>query len=191
MAPPDVGSTAAILWRRVDRPGYESARLAHEGAIPVLLGRAAFADERGPCGFAYRIECDREWRTRDVEVSGWIGADPVAFRAAASASGEWTIDGLPAPELAGCVDVDLNFSPSTNLLPIRRLRLGIGDRAEVTAAWVRFPTFRVEPLFQTYRRLSSATYRYTSAGGGGRFEAELTVNEAGFVTAYPGFFESA
>jgi uncharacterized protein len=72
-------------------------------------------------------------------------------------------------------------------LPIRRLALDIGQDAEVHAAWLRFPGFALERLTQVYRRLSATTYRYESARG--RFVTELEVNEAGFVTRYPGFWQ--
>jgi hypothetical protein len=84
-------------------------------------------------------------------------------------------------EVEGCIDLDLNFSPSTNLLPIRRLHLRIGEQAPVRAAWLRFPSLALEPLDQSYRRTGVTTYLYVSAGG----TAELRVNEAGFVTDYP------
>ena len=90
--------------------------------------------------------------------------------------------------MEGCIDVDLNFSPSTNLLPIRRLGLAVGEEAEVRAAWLRFPSFTLEPLPQLYRRLSDDTWRYESAGGA--FVRDLTVNGDGFVDRYPGFFEA-
>ena len=76
---------------------------------------------------------------------------------------------------------------STNLLPIRRLNLAVGQRAIVRAAWLRFPTFNLEPLEQTYTRLDQQTYRYES--GGGTFVAELKVNDFGLVTDYPGGWE--
>jgi hypothetical protein len=38
------------------------------------------------------------------------------------------------------------FSPSTNLLPIRRLNLGVGQAAKVQAAWLRFLGFTLESL---------------------------------------------
>ena len=87
----------------------------------------------------------------------------------------------------GCIDLDLNFSPSTNLLPIRRLDLAIGTEAKVRAAWLRFPDFTLEPLDQLYRRTDLASYRYES--GGGTFVTELRVTEAGFVAHYGNFFE--
>ena len=39
------------------------------------------------------------------------------------------MDGVPAPALKGCKDIDLGCSPSTNTLPIRRLRLAVGASA--------------------------------------------------------------
>ena len=48
--------------------------------------------------------------------------------------------------MTGCVDLDLNFIPSTTLLPVRRLGLAIGQSAEVQAAWLRFPGFTLVPI---------------------------------------------
>ena len=101
----------------------------------------------------------------------------------------WRLNGVEQPAIQGCIDVDFNFSPSTNILPIRRLNLAIGDRAEVKAAWLRFPSFRLEVLPQQYHRLDETTYRYESAGG--QFVADLKVNRAGFVVEYPGIWGSA
>lgn len=89
--------------------------------------------------------------------------------------------------MEGCIDLDLNFSPATNLLPIRRMRLDFGQEAKVRAAWLRFPSFTVEPLEQLYRRTGAATYRYESAGG--TFVTELQTNKTGFVTHYPSFWQ--
>jgi hypothetical protein len=97
------------------------------------------------------------------------------------------MDGKAQPGVAGCLDVDLNFSPSTNVLPIRRLALGVGKEASVRAAWLRFPSFSLEPLEQLYRRTGRRTYRYESAGG--RFTRDLDVDANGLVIRYPGFWE--
>ena len=90
--------------------------------------------------------------------------------------------------MAGCLDVDFAFSPSTNLLPIRRLNLAVGQEADVKAAWLRFPGFTLEPLEQRYRRTGETTYRYLSQGGS--FVRDLQVSQAGFVLNYPGFWQA-
>ncbi|HET7710707.1 MAG TPA: putative glycolipid-binding domain-containing protein [Thermoanaerobaculia bacterium] len=171
---------STILWARADGSGHESARLTEPGRIE---GSAVFHHERMPVRLDYAINCDEEWATRSASVRGWIGNTIVSLEVF-TRGGRWFLNGQHVPEVDGCIDLDLNFSPSTNLLPIRRLRLGVGEEAAVKAAWLRFPSMRFEPLEQTYRRIAADRYQYESAGGA--FKAELHVNDAGFPVDYPG-----
>jgi hypothetical protein len=106
---------------------------------------------------------------------------------AVDAQQRWSLNGIDCPRVAGCHDIDLSFSPATNLLPIRRLALRVGERANVRAAWLRFPAFSLEPLDQVYEHIGDASYRYESAGGA--FVAQLQVNSLGFVTNYPNLWQ--
>lgn len=178
----------AILWRRLDRPGHEFARVCLLDSSLRLIGTAVFGHERQACRLDYLIVCDAEWRTVSCRVTGWLGDQSIETDISVDAAGRWRLNGMECPAVSGCSDVDLNFSPSTNLLPIRRLGLGIGAEAEVQAAWLRFPSFTLERLDQRYRRIGVDTYRYESAGGA--FVTELQVNSAGFVTRYPNFWEA-
>ena len=36
--------------------------------------------------------------------------------------GDWKLNDVPVPELAHCVDLDLGFTPATNLMQLRRLQ---------------------------------------------------------------------
>jgi Uncharacterized protein conserved in bacteria len=179
---------STILWRRLDMPGHEIAELERAGEGWELRGLALLAHEGEPCRLEYRIECDGAWQTRTLHVDGRIGARPVALRLTRNGRGEWQVDGGPVPTLRDCIDVDLGFSPSTNLLPIRRLGLAVGERAAVRAAWVRFPSLTVEVLEQVYTRLAADRYRYESADGA--FRRDLTVSEDGWVTDYPDFWRA-
>lgn len=104
----------------------------------------------------------------------------------ADAAHTWFVNDEERPEIAGCIDIDLNFSPVTNTLPIRRLNLAVGQNAKVRSAWLRFPDFELKPLEQTYTRTDETHYRYESASG---FMRDLEVNEFGFVTEYPDFWQ--
>lgn len=177
---------AAILWRRLDRPGHDAARLIHLPPEWHLTGTAVFVHDSRPCRLDYQVWCDPAWQTSSAAVAGWVGDETVELEISVDAARCWWINGEEWPEVAGCIDVDLNFSPSTNLLPIRRLDLAIGGAAEVKAAWLRFPSFTLEPLDQVYRRISADRYRYESAGGS--FVRDLQVTAAGFVTDYPGYW---
>ena len=103
------------------------------------------------------------------------------------AGGGWRLNGVECPDVAGCLDIDLSFSPATNTLPLRRLHLRIGQAEPVRAAWLRFPAPALEPLDQLYRRADATTYHYESAGGA--FTARLGVNAAGLVTHYSGLWQ--
>jgi hypothetical protein len=180
--------TDTILWRRLDIPGHESARVFSRDSRWHLAGTAVFSHERQPCRLDYSVVCDTEWRTISGHVAGWVGAETIDLSISVGSDQQWLLNETEFPIVAGCTDLDLNFSPSTNLLPIRRLNLAVGEEAAVRAAWLRFPSFSLEPLEQIYRRLDETTYRYESAGG--RFVADLQVNESGFVTLYPGVWQA-
>jgi hypothetical protein len=170
------------LWRRRDLPGHESCRVIALEDGWRIAGTAVFLHERQACRLDYTIDCDATWRTLAAKVSGWVGKRDVEVEVLREASGEWRLDGRDCPEVAGCVDIDLNFSPFTNTLPIRRLALKVGEAAPVRAAWLRFPSFALEPLEQSYERLDKNLYRYESAGG--RFVASVGVDDHGLVTDY-------
>lgn len=179
-------TTQSILWRGYFLPGHEACQLSWRDDHWHLRGTAVFSHEDRPCWLDYHVICDSGWGTRSARVDGWLGDLPVAIEIEVDASLRWRLNGMDRPEVAGCIDLDLNFSPSTNLLPIRRLGLKVGGAADVQAAWLRFPSFELERLPQRYLRLGETRYRYESADG--QFVAELTVNEAGFVTDYPGIW---
>lgn len=178
----------SMLWRRLDHPGHESAWILPGDDGWRLTGTAVFEHEGQPCCLEYTVECGTDWVTRSARVRGSAAGAAVDLKIEADAERHWRVGGEERPGVEGCLDIDLNFSPSTNLLPIRRLALDVGEQAVVRAAWLRFPSFALEPLQQRYHRLDSRLYRYES--GGGRFTADLQVDESGFVTCYPGVWEA-
>jgi uncharacterized protein len=183
-----MGEAHTIIWRRLDKPGHESARVFVFRSRRQLAGTAVFVHDAQPCRLDYRLECNSHWQTLSGRVEGWVGNAIVGISISVDVSGRWRLNGDECPEVKDCIDLDLNFSPSTNLLPIRRLNLAVGQEASVRAAWLRFPSFKLELLDQTYRRVDTSTYRYESAGGS--FIAELEVNHVGFVTHYPNLWRA-
>lgn len=179
-------TSQSILWRRLDHPGHECARLFFQNSFWHLTGTALFEYDQQPSKLDYIVICDSNWQTISGTVTGRIGDKIIEVSISVDSSQQWLINGEACPQVNGCIDIDLNFSPSTNLLPIRRLNLLPGKSADVRAAWLRFPSFNIEPLEQVYSRIDQTTYRYESAGGA--FVARLRVNEAGFVIDYPGLW---
>ena len=169
-----------MLWQRNDVPGHDYARVERRESSWLLSGVALFRAEDLACRLAYSITCDSSWSTVAARVAGWAGPRQIDIDIAVE-NRQWTMNGVAYPDVRGCIDVDLNFSPSTNLLPIRRLQLRPGESASVSAAWLRFPGFTLERLDQTYTRTGDRTYRYESRTG---FVAEIVVDEDGLPISY-------
>jgi len=178
----------SILWHGFALSGHEACRLFSQGPYWYLEGTTVFSHEQRPCRLDYQVVCDAAWRTLSAKVEGWLGKTVADIQIKTDPTQHWWLNEIEQPDVMGCIDVDLNFSPSTNLIPIRRLNLAVGEKAEVKAAWLRFPSFKLEPLPQQYYRLGETAYHYESAGG--QFVSDLKVNRSGFVIDYPGIWQA-
>ncbi|HEX9986221.1 MAG TPA: putative glycolipid-binding domain-containing protein [Thermoanaerobaculia bacterium] len=177
----------AILWERLDTPGHDACRLERRGSEWQLSGTAAFAAGSVPTCLHYAVACDSQWRTIEGSVSGWSGSQAVAVRFRRTSGGSWTMNDRATDALADCIDLDFGFTPATNILQLRRLSLGIGDRADVPVAWFDLEADGLQRLPQTYHRISGHAYGYVSPSAG--YAAELEVNAFGFVRIYPGLWQ--
>src|SRR5262245_59231705 len=178
-------TTATAAWRHLDaRVGFEVVFLRTEGDCFHLVGHSTAVQEGEAWGLRYTLMLDEEWVTRSARVVGQSAVGEHQVRVEGDGSGGWRVDGEPAPELSGCLDVDLEASACTNALPVRRLGLRVGERAGPPAAYVRAPTLDVERLEQRYVRLeddSDRRARYDYAAPAFDFTAILTYDRAGFV----------
>ena len=177
----------AILWRRLDTPGHDACRLVEVGEGWRVEGTAIFRHEGQPAQLRYRVTADPTWRTEHGEVTGWIGDAPVNLSIAREADAGWSINGSRVPELRGCVDLDLSFTPATNLLAIRRIALAVGEAADAPAAWLDIDTWTLVRLPQRYERRTESSYWYESPTAG--YAEVIEVTEVGFVAQYTNLWE--
>jgi hypothetical protein len=174
-------TTQRVTWRRTDELATDDqATLTIRDTGLSLVGTIIGAEAGVPLRAEYRVLTDGAGLTTAVHVRDLRGFEQRTLTIERNAKGTWTVNGVTDRSLRGCTDIDLELSPSTNTLPIRRLRLGIGASQTIKAAWVRFPTLAVERSDQTYTRLDETTYRYES----GDFSAELVADDAGLVVSY-------
>ena len=102
--------------------------------------------------------------------------------------GRWQANGKEQPTLQGCIDIDIQATPLTNTLPIRRLGLETGESMEIRLGYIEVPTLTVHPSNQRYTAIEAGSlYRFESLESG--FTADLPVDEDGFVLDYPGLFK--
>ncbi len=173
----------SIYWRRLDVPGHDFAQLFGDADGFSISGHCTFLESRRPCSLRYAVFLDKESRTRSALIEGWIGSRPIRAEIIVSQDGEWRLNGKKQPKVRGCLDIDLSFTPATNLLPIRRTRLKLRQSREIVAAWLEFPQLKLKPLQQVYTRREKSLYHYASSHG--NFAALLSTRRSGFVSHYP------
>jgi hypothetical protein len=184
----DSKKPSSILWRRLDTEGHDTCRLVPLDTGWRLEGIAAFGQDGRPCGLAYSVECDRAFRTHAARVTGSIGDEGIDLRIARTEDRGWLVDGIVHAKAGGLEDIDLGFTPATNLIAIRRLDLAVGEGCSAPAAYLAFPELRIERLDQTYARLDERRYRYTAPAYA--YDDVITVSSIGFVTSYPRLWEA-
>jgi hypothetical protein len=174
-----------VFWRRLDAAGHDMAWVERQQDGAQLHGMAVFRDEEAPCALRYCVTCDAGWRTTGARVDGWRGEHAVELLIRRLPDGSWRLNDRVCPAADGCIDLDLSFTPATNLLPLRRLGLDLGAAAEVRAAWLAWPEASLAMLPQRYLRRTADRYAYEAdVPGSGRFAAGLRVAAEGWVLDY-------
>lgn len=174
------------LWRWLQGSGLERFEFAQAGDQWILRGTVLTLSSTAT-EVKYEIVCDGQFCTRSAHIALRDAMGERAMKIV-SENSHWYQNGVEVEGLNRAIDIDLEWSPSTNTLPIRRLALSVGaSSGQLTAAWVRFPDLKLQPLEQEYHRLEDRVYRYSSRGG--TFQAKLLVDEHGVVEEYEGFWK--
>lgn len=174
---------AKAHWRALDRMGEDHCSLARLDQGWLLVGHARFRDADGHAALDYVVRCDAEWNTLSADVTGLH--DGLDIRLALFCDGGcWRMNDQPQPQVDGACDIDLAFTPATNLMPLRRLAGAAHSSLDCQAAWLRYPDCELARLDQTYTRHGTSdlvSYRAAQTG----YETQLRVDPSGFVTDYP------
>lgn len=198
------GLPKVVTWQRVDTVGVEQTLLSDASGLHAR-GTQLCVDPV-PYTCRYELYTDETWATVHFDVSV-EGAGFLRVVRLERASGRWRVTGseqgdldavlraageaptaLPGSEspelLANALDIDLENSPLTNTLPVRRL--GLMERApgaahDVEMAFVRLPSLAVVHSVQTYTALGDGVVDFRS----GDFQATLRMDADGYVVHYP------
>jgi uncharacterized protein len=197
--------STSLLWTRTDTTGCDLALIDDHSGLRAR--GVVVAGEPVPHTCRYELTTDPAWAAARLEVSvegaGWLRSVRLV-----RATGRWRVTtsergdlsralaaagrrkaGPPGTEdpdrLADAIDVDLGAAPLFNTLPVRRLGLldaAPGTEHSLVMAWVDVPSLEVIRSEQVYTALGDRRVRYAS----GSFTADLTLDDRGYVTHYPG-----
>nr|MDQ3359163.1 putative glycolipid-binding domain-containing protein [Actinomycetota bacterium] len=184
LAPPP---TAA--WSHQDaRTGFEVVYFQVHDEGHLLIGSTT-APQLGRTWIVdYEIRVDASWMTHSARFTGRSSTGRCTLLLEHDGHGRWQVDGARAPDLDGCLDIDLESSAMTNALPVHRLDLEIGGQSAAPAAYVRADHLGVERLEQEYIRTSSEQpqQQYNYAAPAFDFTSQLVYDQYGLVVRYPG-----
>lgn len=180
----DAMTGITILWKRLDVEGHDCCRMVQSDDGWVFDGKAVFVEAGDAVALDYGFSCDSQWRTKRAAISGWMGTRDISLMIERGTAGDWRLNGVTQDVPGDLLDIDLGFTPATNILPIRRLQLAVGDEAKAIAAYLAFPDLRLGVLEQTYRRIGATRYAYK----GLTYEGVLDMSPEGFVLNYPGLW---
>jgi uncharacterized protein len=179
--------TTMLTWQADDGHGLEGARVsfAHGFRAQGRLVRPDFTA-------SYRLVVDDNGLLSRLSVTSDTAERERNLTMNRTGDGFWLLDtgggGGTRTDLGGALDVDLEYSPLFNTLPIRRLGLHrqAGEHT-LPMAFVRLPDLQVQATEQSYRTVSVddggpsvVEFRWAD------FTAELVVDDEGLVISYPG-----
>ncbi|WP_155764512.1 putative glycolipid-binding domain-containing protein [Mycobacterium intracellulare] len=183
---------AMLTWRAQDVSRMESVRLQVSGKRIKANGRiVAAATEANPAfGAYYDLLTDETGATKRLGMTVTLAERERVFSFARDEENMWLVTDHQGEHRAaynGALDVDVEFSPFFNALPIRRLGLH-EQAASVTlpVVYVNVPEMSV----------IADTVSYSSAGSRGEIKVHtpiadttVSVDEEGFIVDYPGLAE--
>jgi uncharacterized protein len=186
-----------LLWTGVEEWLAESATVDLGGDGLSAMG-AQLGAEPAPYRVDYRLEAP-QFVTRELELTaaaeGWRRHLLLRHDGSGAWNAEVDDDGeVPGgawdgslPDLSDALDIDIEYSPLTNTMPILRhgfQREGSGD---FSMAFVTMPSLRVEASPQRYEHVRAtaegSVVRFISRDGD--FTAELELDGEGLLAFYP------
>jgi uncharacterized protein len=190
-----------VAWAKDDPFGVEHAEitLANDTLHATSVAIGTYPEP-------YRVDLELltgpNWTTASLAIrtrgDGWNATLNLGRVPSGSWSAQRTANGI-IPGLneyldavaipASVVDVDVQYSPLTNLMPARRLGLNnVGATADFTMAWVALPGLHIILDRQRYtivdQRQDQTIVRYRSIDGD--FSADITCDADGIAIDYPG-----
>ncbi|MBV9314284.1 MAG: putative glycolipid-binding domain-containing protein [Pseudonocardia sp.] len=185
--------TMMLTWQGSEGRALESSRVLFGQGGLRTFGRVVRVSPDGSAFTAsYRLSVGESGVLSRLSLNSASAQRERALTLSRSDDGYWLLDtgsGGSRAEFDGAVDVDLQYSPLFNALPIRRLRLHheAGDHL-VPVVFVSLPTLEVQLVRQRYRTVSvlNDTGRAVVEFSSKDFTADLTVDAQGLVVDYPG-----
>jgi len=133
----------------------------------------------------YSIGTNQHWELEWMDLQTVIDNSPNSVTVERK-DGRLLLNGKPSEDFQAIYDVDISLTPFTNTLPVNRLRLNDGDQRVIDVLYFDILEKQIKPVMQVYTRISAEHYIYENYDKS--FKADITIDQQGLVTDYPGLF---
>ena len=133
----------------------------------------------------YTLNCEPSWEVRNLYLE--LVETKEKIKLESDGHGNWSNDSGVITKLHGAIDIDISATPFTNTLPIRRLKLGKKQRADILVVYVTIPELSIDIDQQRYTCLSKHTFLFEQINN--NFSQKIEVDKDGLVVSYPGLFK--
>jgi uncharacterized protein len=184
-------TTKMVAWSGLDCLRVEAVRVLLGERGLRATGSMVSCRQEDTEGYSasYTLTTDETGVVQRLTVRTTRAAGEQAVTMTRSEEGIWLVDhgqGAVRTNFVGALDVDLQFSPLFNALPVRRLNLHrLATKQELPMVFVSLPGLEVNRVAQTYRTISLGDPAVISLSSDS-YETELTVDADGLVLEYPG-----
>jgi hypothetical protein len=176
-------------WRRLDVAGLEILSVTNSADGIYIRGQCIDAGDEPFC-VHHEWSLDSSWRSKILRLTMVSEGGDRQLGIERAGDAQWKVDGQDRPDLEGCDEIDLSFTPICNCIALRRVELAINDGFELTALHVSLPQLFIAPSRQKYLRTGESAYRYIDLGLSAGFEAALQVDAQRMIRNYEGLFEA-
>ena len=176
-----------VIWQADFAPSLETLDLTRSADLIHVDSIVQGVADGQVFRMRYQFHLNLDWTVISLhltELPGFNGVDlypKEATRSWSTSSFLYELD-----DLNDCPLIDISFTPFTNTLAIKQLKLEVGQSADLRALYIESPTLGFRVSEQRYERLSQFEYRYTGLGSG--FTAVITVDQDDLVVKYQGLF---
>jgi hypothetical protein len=177
--------STTIIWRKIDTPGHDACSLYQNAFGWAICGTAVYLFNNTPALANYLVTCDTSWQFLHGKINGFVESKAFEFTISRK-NGLWTLNAVPVSGIETCIDLDLGFTPATNLIQLKRLCLPLNKKAEVPVAWIDISEGALKLLPQSYERKNEISYWYTAPSAG--YSGLLEIDSTGFICNYPGLW---
>lgn len=167
-------------WQTWDGSGDETLSLRWENEAWTVSGEVS--RER----VHYVLRLSPLWQVRQFLL--FRDLDDPDLWLATDGRGRWgEVNGAHRTDLDGSHDIELDCTPFTTTLPLRRLPLDVGDEMELAVLLIDVETLAVRPVRQRYRRLEERRWLRDRLSAGEVVDTiEFGVDDYGLVLDLPG-----